>query len=267
MALAWIAAALAASVTATAEPSCPTAPLASAHTRPYPIATEGGARWGRISYPYSLPLADHELALTFDDGPSLENTPTVLAILRKHCIKAAFFLVGVEVKLAPALARQIAAEGHTLGVHSQTHPDDIAALPPAQGLAEIDDSIDTLSTAMAPAPPQDRARQARFFRFPKLIESPLLLDHLKAINYASVSVDLTADDWTDITAAEIRTRALDRIEERKRGVLLLHDWSTPMVSILDDLITTLEARGYRFVQLVEAPPNSATSAQPERLKP
>ena len=77
-----------------------------------------------------------------------------------------------------------------------------------------------------------------------------------------MSVDLTADDWTEITGPEIRTRALDRIEERKRGVLLLHDWSTPMVSILDDLITTLEARGYHFVQLVEAPHDSPKSAQP-----
>jgi len=262
MALAWIAAALAASVTATAEPRCPTDPLASALTRPFPVATEGGARWGRISYPYSLPLADHELALTFDDGPSLENTPAVLAILRKHCIKAAFFLIGVQVKAAPALVREIAKAGHTLGAHSQTHPEDIAGLPAAQGLAEIDDSIDTLFAAMAGAPPQDRTRQARFFRFPKLIESPLLLDHLKAIGYASVSVDLTADDWTEITGPEIRARALERIEERKRGVLLLHDWSTPMLSILDDLITTLEARGYHFVQLVEAPRDGATSAQP-----
>jgi len=253
MALAWIAAVLAATVAATAEPRCPTDPLASSHTAPFPVVTEGGARYGRISYPVSLPLGDHELALTFDDGPSLENTPTVLAILRKHCIKATFFLIGVQVKDAPALARETAAQGHTLGVHSQTHPEDIAALPPAQGFAEIDDSIGTLSAAMASAPPEDRARQAHFFRFPKLIESPLLLDHLKTIHYASMSVDLTVDDWTDITGPEIRTRALDRIEERKRGVLLLHDWSTPMVSILDDLITTLEGRGYHFVQLVEAP--------------
>jgi peptidoglycan/xylan/chitin deacetylase (PgdA/CDA1 family) len=262
MALAWIAAALAASVAATAEPRCPTDARAPAHTRPFPVATEGGAQWGRISYPYALPLADHALALTFDDGPSLENTPAVLAILRKHCLKAAFFLVGAEIRQAPALAREIAAEGHTLGAHSQTHPEDIASLPLAEGLVEIDDGIDTLAAAMAGAPPQDLARQAHFFRFPRLIESPLLLDHLKAIGYASVSVDLTADDWTDITGPEIRTRALERIEARKRGVLLLHDWSTEMVSILDDLITTLEARGYHFVQLVEAPRGGATSAEP-----
>lgn len=262
MALGWIAAGLAAAVTATASPQCPTDPLAPAQIQTFPVVTEGGARYGRISYPTSLPLADHELALTFDDGPSLENTPTVLAILRKHCIKAAFFLIGVEVKEAPALARQIAAEGHTLGVHSQTHPEDIAAMPLAQGVGEIDDSIATLTAAMAAAPPKDRARQARFFRFPKLIESPQLLDHLKEIRYASMSVDLTADDWTEITGPEIRTRALDRIEERKRGVLLLHDWSTPMVSILDDLITTLEARGYHFAQLVEAPDDRSAAAQP-----
>lgn len=61
------------------------------------------------------------MALTFDDGPSPYNTPSVLATLAAHGIKATFFLVGVNVQSFPALARRIVDEGHELGNHSVYH--------------------------------------------------------------------------------------------------------------------------------------------------
>jgi len=59
--------------------------------------------------------------LTFDDGPSEENTRKVLEILRERNIKATFFLVGENVRLHPEVARQIVAEGHTIGIHCDNH--------------------------------------------------------------------------------------------------------------------------------------------------
>ncbi len=59
--------------------------------------------------------------LTFDDGPSVENTQRVLDILRDRDIKATFFLVGENVRQHPEMARQIVAEGHTIGIHCDNH--------------------------------------------------------------------------------------------------------------------------------------------------
>lgn len=59
--------------------------------------------------------------LTFDDGPSEENTRKVLAILRERDIKATFFLIGENVRQHPEVARQIVAEGHTIGIHCDNH--------------------------------------------------------------------------------------------------------------------------------------------------
>lgn len=59
--------------------------------------------------------------LTFDDGPSEENTRKVLEILRERNIKATFFLVGENVRQHPEVARQIVAEGHTIGIHCDNH--------------------------------------------------------------------------------------------------------------------------------------------------
>ncbi len=59
--------------------------------------------------------------LTFDDGPSEENTARVLDILKEQNIKATFFLVGENVEKHPDMARRIVAEGHAVGIHCYRH--------------------------------------------------------------------------------------------------------------------------------------------------
>src|SRR5690242_14619137 len=62
------------------------------------------------------------IAMTFDDGPSAENTPRLLDILKQRGIKATFFLIGQNAAEYPDLVKRILAEGHEIGNHSWTHP-------------------------------------------------------------------------------------------------------------------------------------------------
>ncbi len=59
--------------------------------------------------------------LTFDDGPSQENTCAVLDVLKERGIHATFFVVGENVKKHPEVARRIVEEGHTIGIHCNSH--------------------------------------------------------------------------------------------------------------------------------------------------
>ena len=59
--------------------------------------------------------------LTFDDGPHPEATPAVLDVLRRNSVHATFFITGTAVKKNPELVLQIAAEGHSLGIHGYQH--------------------------------------------------------------------------------------------------------------------------------------------------
>ncbi len=59
--------------------------------------------------------------LTFDDGPSAENTDRILDILKERNIKATFFLIGEYVRCYPEVARRIVEEGHTIGIHCDCH--------------------------------------------------------------------------------------------------------------------------------------------------
>jgi len=60
------------------------------------------------------------VALTFDDGPS-ESTPELLRVLASHDARATFFQCGMHVRRLPEVSRQVAAEGHEIGNHSDTH--------------------------------------------------------------------------------------------------------------------------------------------------
>ena len=81
------------------------------------LSTAGGFAVGLQTYPQTLALADHEVVLTFDDGPWPATTPKVLDALARECVKATFFLIGRNAAAYPALARREVAEGHSIGNH------------------------------------------------------------------------------------------------------------------------------------------------------
>jgi peptidoglycan-N-acetylglucosamine deacetylase len=61
------------------------------------------------------------IALTFDDGPNAAGTPAVLELLDRAGVRATFYLVGEQVARRPALAAEIAAAGHEIGIHGYRH--------------------------------------------------------------------------------------------------------------------------------------------------
>jgi peptidoglycan-N-acetylglucosamine deacetylase len=63
-----------------------------------------------------------QLALTFDDGPNPNCTPRLLELLGRYNAGATFFVVGKFARECPGLLKEIAARGHLLGNHTDTHP-------------------------------------------------------------------------------------------------------------------------------------------------
>lgn len=61
------------------------------------------------------------IALTFDDGPSKNITPQILAALKQHQAKATFFVLGKQIKACPEQLKQVYADGHVIGIHSYSH--------------------------------------------------------------------------------------------------------------------------------------------------
>ena len=63
-------------------------------------------------------VKDRCVTLTFDDGPNAENTSKVLDVLKRHNIRATFFLIGKNVEEHPALASRMVEEGHIVANHT-----------------------------------------------------------------------------------------------------------------------------------------------------
>jgi peptidoglycan-N-acetylglucosamine deacetylase len=76
------------------------------------------------------------IALTFDDGPSLEHTADVLALLERNDATATFFMVGSEAVERPELVRAVVDSGHEIGDHTWSHPH-LDAIPEGAATDEI----------------------------------------------------------------------------------------------------------------------------------
>ncbi len=207
----------------------------------------------------------------------------MLGVLAQHCVKASFFLVGRYARARPDLVRAEAALGHVIGVHTFSHPDNLHRLSLGAAESEIYRGFQAVQDALTGASPAAQAQLAPFFRFPGLNDSAPLVAWLGRRQIAVVGADFGADDWKGIGAAAIERKGLIAAAESNGGVLILHDTRPHTADALSDLITRLEQRGYRFVQLaptpgaleraahapgaVVAPPSFTGAGQPAESRP
>ena len=210
---------------------------------------------GSMQYPETLPLNDHEVVLTFDDGPLPKHTKPILATLAEQCVKATFFIVGRMATAYPETLREVYAAGHTIGTHTQNHPLGMNKMPAEKAEAEIEQGI--ASTAATLGNPAD---VAPFVRIPGLRRSPVIEAYLASKGLMAWSADFPADDWHHISSAKVVQTALSRLEAKGRGILLLHDIQQRTQDALPVILRELKARGYRVVHVVPA-----TAKRPKTL--
>jgi hypothetical protein len=160
----------------------------------------------------------------------------------------------------PNLVKRVYAEGHTIGNHSQNHPFSFARMTVDHASREIEDGFTSIRAALG-----EPNGVSRFFRIPGLLRQAPVENYLASRGYMTWSVDLMADDWTRISASEVVRRALERLEARGRGILLLHDIQPATALGLPTLLHELKARGYRIVHVVQAgPDHPKTATLPEQ---
>jgi peptidoglycan/xylan/chitin deacetylase (PgdA/CDA1 family) len=203
-------------------------------------------RVGTFQFAQTLPLSDREVVLSFDDGPSPETTGKVLDALAAECVKANFFLVGAHAAQSPALVRREAREGHTLGTHTQTHPD-LAKLKPEDAEAEITNGIAAAAAAL-----DGEAAVAPFFRAPYLMTTPAIDAYLRAQKLMLWGIDVDSEDWRNDSADNVLTRIFDGLARVRKGIILMHDVQPSTAQAMPTLLKELKQRGYKVVHTVPA---------------
>jgi peptidoglycan/xylan/chitin deacetylase (PgdA/CDA1 family) len=215
---------------------------------------------GTMQYAKTLPLADHEVVLTFDDGPLPKYSNQILDILAAQCVKATFFLVGRQANANPEGVRKVRDAGHTVATHTQNHPSNMQRLPIDRAQKEIEDGIASVTSALA-----DGTAPAPFFRIPGLSRAEAIEEYTESKGIQIWSADFPADDWRHVSSQRVYDLAIQRLEAKGKGILLLHDIQPRTVAALPRILRELKARGYRIVHVVPAmPERPATPTEPQQ---
>lgn len=239
------------------EASCPGHPDALGVSRVLTISPEDFTRIGTLQYRQTLPLKDHEVVLTFDDGPLPPYSDRILDTLASQCVKATYFLVGQMARAYPWVVRRIYNEGHTIGTHSLDHPLVFQNLSADRVEHEVDGGIDLVDAAVG-----DPSAVSPFFRIPGFGRSKVSESFLATHDLVTWSTDVVADDWfRHISADQIVRRAMRRLEAKGRGILLLHDIHPATAMALPVLLKQLKEKGFHVVQVVA--PGERPSSVPE----
>lgn len=193
-----------------------------------------------------------KLLLTFDDGPDETWTPQILNILSKYHVKAAFFVIGLQIEKNLPLLKREYNEGHLIGNHTFTHRN-VAKNSPQRTFIELEltrlliECITGHSTILFRAPYNADSE-------PSSMEEIIPVVLARQQNYLDVGETIDPEDWeVGIKANEIFRRVIKGVEEGQGHIILLHDAGgntrAETVKALPMIINYLLKKGYTFTDL------------------
>lgn len=186
-----------------------------------------------------------KIYLTFDAGYENGCTPAILDALKKHSVKAAFFVVGNYIETCPDLVKRMVEEGHLVGNHTYHHPD-------MSAIADKADFQEELSSLEALYQETTAQEMPKYYRPPQGKFSESNLRQAKELGYRTVFWSLAYVDWYQDQQPS-HQEAMNKLTSRIHpgAVVLLHSTSTTNAEILDELLTCWEDMGYTFGTLPE----------------
>jgi peptidoglycan/xylan/chitin deacetylase (PgdA/CDA1 family) len=226
------------------------------------IDTTGGPAFGMEHFKQYDFLRDHEVVLTFDDGPWPENTPVVIKALTDQCAKATFFEIGEHAMWHPEISKMVAAAGMTIGSHTWSHKD-LAKEPYAsdieQAKNEIEMGVSAVHAAVA-------GPIAPFFRFPALQQPPALLAYLAERNIATFSADFDSFDFKLRRPEQVIQSVMSKLKKNGKGMVLMHDFQRPTAEAMPELLRQMKANGFKIVHMVARAPVTALPKYDEMVR-
>ncbi|MGJ4969267.1 MULTISPECIES: polysaccharide deacetylase family protein [unclassified Bradyrhizobium] len=207
------------------------------------VDTTGGPGFGLDHFKQFDFLADHEVVLTFDDGPWPVNTPAVLKALADECTTGIFFTIGKHATYHPEILRQVLAAGHVVGVHTWSHANlNGKKMTDETAKEELEKGFSAVKFALGTNP-------APFFRFPQLQHRPSAVAYLGSRNVAMFSCDVDSFDFRSKDADQVVNTVMTGLDKKGKGIILMHDFQKNTALALPTLLRRLKAGGYKVVAM------------------
>lgn len=191
---------------------------------------------------YCVETDKPQIAITFDAAWGNEDTPRILEILKKHNVKATFFMTGGWVSKYPDDVKHIYADGHDLGNHSENHKN-MSQLSDEECKEEI--------LAVHEKVKELTGYEMFLFRPPYGDYDNHVITNSRAVGYYPIQWDVDSLDWKDYGANDIIKKVCDNKNLGNGSIILCHNGAKYTADALDTLITKLKDMGYEFVPLSE----------------
>ncbi|MEV0095033.1 polysaccharide deacetylase family protein [Streptomyces sp. NPDC050738] len=204
-----------------------------------PPATSPAAVDASIAHASERP--GKSLNLTFDDGPSPQWTPEILAVLKQHHVHATFCMIGPQAEAHPDLVKQVVADGHRLCDHTVHHDETMDKKPQGYQSAEIVDA-----QRMIESPSGET--KALYYRAPGGAFDPysrhLAADHgMRPLGWNADSKDYTRPGVSAIV------NTVEQQVSSSRPTVLFHDGGgdrSQTVAALERLLPWMKQQAYGF---------------------
>lgn len=187
-----------------------------------------------------IPTDRKQVMLTFDDGVDEVQTPLVLDVLRRHHVKATFFLVGERAQAHPDIVRRLVAEGHTIGIHTWRHQNTFPFGATATITADLQRTRNLLE--------QLAGQPVTRFRPPFGVTNPHIGRSVRRLGLTTVGWSIRSHDTNPK-----RTRAdiVQRIERRLHpgAIILLHDNRAESDVLLEKILLMLQKHNYEITNI------------------
>lgn len=191
------------------------------------------------------------VALSFDDGPSGDNTSALLQMLEERQVRATFFLCGYRIEAFPTLPEKLAQAGHELGVHGYSHTcfDTMRPETIREELLSTKEQIEALTGQM-----------------PTLLRPPCgawndaVRQECRDAGLAVILWSVDPEDWRCRDSREIARRVCANV--RNGSVILMHDLYPSSVEAAAQIIDCLKAQGYEFVTVSALAEQARCELQP-----
>ncbi len=170
-----------------------------------------------------IPHSTPDVYLTFDDGPDPMYTDKILEILNKYNIKATFFVVGQMVDRHPNILKRTAEQGHTIGIHTYTHPN-LIKLSDEKIRLEIQKSLDAVKKVLPDY-------KVKHFRPPYGAIDSRVRKIIKSFDLDVVLWNSLGSEYLKIaTPSYIKYNINMWLKRHNGGIVLLHDGGGSMAS-------------------------------------
>lgn len=178
--------------------------------------------------------SDKLVALTFDDGPHVQNSPKILAKLKEYNAYGTFFVIGQHIDNAPNVLVDILDQGHQLATHSVNHTDYTK-----MELSAVIDDIETVHRQI---------REITGFDAKLHVRPPfgaITQNQLNQLPYTFINWNVDTVDWLSKNASKVCYEATIGIEDG--AIILMHDLYDSTVEALDCILSEIESRGFKAV--------------------